>query len=277
MTTQPQSVTDAALGVLTTADARQKAEAARRVAAAFLADELGPAIMRPVPDRPARPETPLLARPGDVPRRKITEHPRGRIALLHALAHIELNAIDLAFDILARFAISDPAPPSDFISDWISVGDDEARHFLMLADRLEEMDSHYGALSAHDGLWEASQDTSHDLLARLAIVPLVLEARGLDVTPAMINKLKAAKDEASAACLQIIHDDEIGHVAIGMRWFQWLSATRRLPPRETWQHLVSTHFKGQLKPPFNTVSRAAANLPETYYMDMENPRSGTGG
>lgn len=268
----PETVSEAAAGVLTTADPREKAARARQLARAFAGGELalaGPATGATTPpDRPARPDRPELKRPGEVPRRRITADPRGRIALLHALAHIELNAIDLAFDIVARFVSGRADEAAEFAADWISVGDDEARHFLMLADRLEALGAAYGDLPAHDGLWQASQDTAHDLLARLAIVPLVLEARGLDVTPAMIGKLTRAGDSDSAACLQIIHDDEIGHVATGKKWFDRLCAERGLPPRDTWRSLVARHFKGVLKEPFNVESRNAANFPEDYYRDM---------
>lgn len=254
----------AAIEVLETSDAREKAHAARRVARDWLTRGVeccnGP---RPVPERPARPPQPELKRPKDVPRRKIGPSPEGRIALLHALAHIELNAIDLAFDIVARFAGS--GLPENFFDDWIAVGDDEARHFLMLDDRLRGLGASYGDLPAHDGLWQASMETAHDVLARLAIVPMVLEARGLDVTPAMIAKLEAAGDPESAAALQIIHDDEIGHVAVGRRWFEHVCLERGVEPVETWQSMVKRHFKGGLRAPFNVESRARAGFPESYY------------
>jgi len=246
------------------ADARQKAQSARTVAAQWLGRRLKPgSATLPVPDRPARPDRPELRLPRDVPRRKINAGTAGRIALLHALAHIELNAIDLAFDILARFADADM--PEAFFDDWIAVGDDEARHFLMLQDRLRKLGADYGDLPAHDGLWQAAMETAHDLLARLAIVPMVLEARGLDVTPDMIAKLMAAGDAESATALTIIHDDEIGHVAVGRRWFEHLCANRNLDPIPTWQALVQIHFKGGLKPPFNVDSRGKAGFPESYY------------
>lgn len=225
---------------------------------------MGPGALPP--DRPARPATPELRRPRDVPRRRINANPAGRIALLHALAHIELNAIDLALDIVARFAADGPG--STFADDWIAVADDEARHFLLLDDRLRSLDAAYGDLPAHDGLWQASMETAHDLLARLAIVPMVLEARGLDVTPAMIDKLTAAGDERSADILRVIHDDEIGHVAAGNRWFERLCHDRGLEPAETWRGLVRKHFKGGLKPPFNVESREKAGLSANLYTPL---------
>lgn len=256
-----------AVSVLETVGAREKAAAARAVACAWRKreiDTVGPRVS--VPDRPSRPDRPELKRPRDVPRRKIGAPPAGRIALLHALAHIELNAIDLAFDIAARF--DDAALEETFFDDWIAVGDDEARHFLMLDDRLGDLGAAYGDLPAHDGLWQASMDTADDLMARLAIVPMVLEARGLDVTPAMIAKLRAAGDEISAEALQIIHDDEIGHVAAGKRWFDHLCAARGLESVPTWQNLVRTRFKGGLKPPINADSRDRADFSEEYYAPL---------
>ena len=254
-----------ALGVLQTGDARAKALAGREAAEAWRSGSVTDVGTVDPPDRPARPDRPELTRPGRVKKRKITAAPEGRAALLHALAHIELNAIDLAWDILARFAGHSPALPRAFFDDWVAVADDEARHFLMLDDRLRELGASYGDLPAHDGLWQASMDTAHDLLARLAVVPLVLEARGLDVTPGMIVKLKMVGDEESAAALQIIHDDEITHVAAGKRWFDWLCAERGLCPDTVWQDLVRAHFKGAVKPPFNEKSRALAGMEPDFY------------
>lgn len=271
-----RTLSRAAISVLSTGDPAEKAVAARAVAESWRDGALAPSgviapvgVMAPTtgtacpPDRPARPARPALLRPGDVPRRRITADPRGRIALLHAVAHIELNAIDLAFDMVARFAHEDL--PREFYDDWVAVGDDEARHFTMLAGRLGELSAAYGDLPAHDGLWQAAAETAGDLLARLAIVPLVLEARGLDVTPAMIDKLRGAGDDRSADILQVIHDEEIGHVAAGVRWFQFICERRGLDPAETYGKLVRRHFRGRIKPPFNTASRDAAGMPAEYY------------
>jgi len=252
-----------AIGVLRTADPEEKARAARNAATAWReapAMAVGASVP---PDRPARPARPPLCPPREVPRRRITSGETGRVALLHALAHIELNAIDLAFDIVARF--TDQNLPRAFFDDWIAVGDDEARHYLMLAERLTELGAAYGDMNAHDGLWRAAEETAGDLLARLAIVPLVLEARGLDVTPAMVIKLRSAGDDRSADILQTIHDEEIGHVAAGVRWFRFICARRGLNPAETYGALVHRHFKGQIKPPFNTASRDAAGMPAEFY------------
>jgi uncharacterized ferritin-like protein (DUF455 family) len=202
-----------------------------------------------------------------MPRRRALTTTQGRIALLHALAHIEFNAIDLAWDIAARF----PGQPRDFYDDWIAVGDDEARHFVMLRERLVALGSDYGALPAHDGLWQSALETRDDLLARLAVVPLVLEARGLDVTPGMIERLERAGDDESAGILKVIYQDEIGHVAAGTRWFHAVCRERRLAPGKTWRRIVKARFKGTLKPPFNNAARAQAGLPEAYYAADSEP------
>jgi uncharacterized ferritin-like protein (DUF455 family) len=198
-----------------------------------------------------------------MPRRRNFGSLAGRIALIHALAHIELNAIDLAWDIIARFA--DAATPRQFCDDWVGVAAEEAAHFALLADRLAALGVSYGALPAHDGLWEAAETTTHDLLARLAIVPLVLEARGLDVTPEMVLRLERAGDLASAAILRRIYEDEIGHVRVGATWFERICRQRGLDPETMFHELVRRHFTGVLKPPFNRGARDAANLPATYY------------
>jgi uncharacterized ferritin-like protein (DUF455 family) len=254
----------AAVAVLNTPDPEAKARAARAAAEMWRHGAMAPGDGAESPaDRPARPDRPALRPPREVPRRRITSGTAGRIALLHALTHIELNAIDLAFDIVARFAHEEL--PREFFDDWVAVGDDEARHFTMLAGRLAELDASYGDLPAHDGLWQAAEETSGDLLARLAVVPLVLEARGLDVTPAMIERLRRVGDDRSADILQLIHDEEIGHVAAGVRWFRYLCARRGVEPAEAFGALVRRHFKGRIKPPFNTASRAAAGLPAGFY------------
>jgi uncharacterized ferritin-like protein (DUF455 family) len=189
--------------------------------------------------------------------------PTGRIALLHALAHIELNAVDLACDIIARFSVHEL--PRSYYDDWVKVASEEGLHFSLLAKRLRELGSSYGEHPGHDGLWEAAQETAHDLLARLAIVPLVLEARGLDVTPMMMKNLRKAGDMPSADILERIYSDEIGHVAIGQRWFLHLCNQNSLEPETTWQGLVKKHFKGALKPPFNDEARQLAGVPQSFY------------
>jgi uncharacterized ferritin-like protein (DUF455 family) len=213
--------------------------------------------------RPARPERPLLHPPRDMPRRRNFGAPTGRIALLHALAHIELSAIDLAWDLVARFA--DPGLPRGFFDDWVGVAAEEAEHFALLSARLDALGGAYGDLPAHDGLWEAAAATAHDLIARLAVVPLVLEARGLDVTPEMILRLERAGDPDSAAILARIYQDEIGHVAVGVHWFELICRKRGLDPESTFHDRVRRYFTGALKPPFNRAARERAGFPAAYY------------
>ncbi|MBX3509300.1 ferritin-like domain-containing protein [Parvibaculum sp.] len=256
------SLAEAAREVLLCGDADEKARLARIAAARWRAGELSPGGGVAMPDRPSRPARPELLLPRDMPRRSFKGE-RGRIALLHSLAHIELNAIDLAFDIAGRFA--GEALPRAFFDDWIGVGDDEARHFTMLQARLAAHGAAYGDLPAHDGLWQAAEETRHDLMARLAVVPMVLEARGLDVTPAMIGRLTGAGDHVSARVLETIYTEEKSHVAAGTRWFAFLCAERGEDAETAFHRLVKQHFRGALKPPFNRPARDEAGLPARFY------------
>ena len=249
--------------MLAASEPAEKVARSHEAAAAWRSGALAEIGRALPPDRPARPARPLLLPPRDMPRRRAGGALETRLALLHALAHIELNAIDLAWDIVARF--SGAALPRGFYDDWVGVAAEEATHHALLAARLAELGAGYGDLPAHDGLWQAAQATAQDLLARLAVVPLVLEARGLDVTPEMILRLERADDVASAAALQTIYADEIGHVAAGRRWFQWLCARDGLAAAATYQRLVRRHFKAALKAPFNRAARDAAGLPPSFY------------
>ncbi len=260
------SLSAAAVAVLTTADAAAKARLSRATAAAWRRGESADIGTHRPPQEPGRPARPELKSPREMPRRRVGSGARGRGALLHALAHIELNAIDLAWDIVARF--TDQELPRAFYDDWVGVADEEARHFTLLSGRLAELDMTYGDLPAHAGLWQAALDTRQDLLVRLAVVPLVFEARGLDVTPGMIAKFEQAGDSVSADILRIIYRDEIGHVAVGKRWFDFVAAARGLDAAKTWRELVRIHYKGRLKAPFNTAGRAAAGMPEDLYSPL---------
>lgn len=225
-----------------------------------------------LPARPARPAAPRLVPPGEVPRRRLGS-PEGRAALLHAVAHIEFNAIDLAFDMAARFAADIAEAGLDaaaFASDWIRIGGEEARHFQMISARLKAFGCAYGDFPAHDGLWEAAEKTSGDVLSRLAIAPLVLEARGLDVTPEMMDRLRAAGDEASVAVLDVIYREEVGHVACGKRWFDAVCAARGLDPVGAFHAMKTEYFAGRLKPPFNHEARGRAGLPRAFYEPIGN-------
>ncbi|WP_321340911.1 ferritin-like domain-containing protein [Breoghania sp.] len=218
-----------------------------------------------LPERPGRPEHPVLLPPRDMPKRAVGGT-RGRIALLHSLAHIELNAVDLTWDLVARFA-GEPMPRS-FFDDWVQVGLEEAKHFSMLERRLHELDAAYGDLPAHDGLWQAAAETGQSLAARLAIIPLVLEARGLDITPPMIEKARANEDEGTAKILETIYRDEKRHVAFGAKWFRFVCDRERVRPEPLFQKLVRKHFRGALKPPFNDRARSEAGLTPGFYKPL---------
>lgn len=219
----------------------------------------------PMPDRPGRPEKPELLAPRAMPRRS-TQGLRGRIALLHAMAHIELNAVDMTWDLIGRFAHI--ALPRSFFDDWVQVAAEEAEHFALVSHRLGELGAAYGDLPAHDGLWQAAQATADSLIARVAIVPLVLEARGLDVSPGLIASLEAAGDHESAAVLGVIYRDEKRHVATGAKWFRWLAERAGLAPEPTFHDLVRRNFRGGLKPPFNDRARAEAGLMPGFFKPL---------
>ena len=214
------------------------------------------------PLRPGRPQKPDLISPGKMKKRSLHTE-AGRIALLHAICHIELNAVDLALDIVARFA--DQPVPRSFFDGWMQVAFEEAKHFGMVRARLRELGADYGDLPAHDGLWEAAHHTRNDLTARLAVVPLILEARGLDVTPSMRDKLREIGDEASASIFDTIYNDEKGHVAVGAKWFRFLCAREKKDPAAAFQSLVRANFRGGLKAPFNDLARAEAGLTPGFY------------
>ena len=265
----PLSLAEMADEVLTTADGRAKTALGRAHAARWFAARaagqplpIGQAAPPPRPARPARPE--LLA-PKDVPRRRPGTR-EGRIALLHAVAHIELNAVDLHWDIIARF--TDQPMPMGFYDDWVKAADEEAKHFNLICDCLEAMDSRYGALPAHAGMWRAAEDTAGDLQARLAVVPMVLEARGLDVTPGMIEVFRKHGETQALAALEVIYAEEVAHVAYGSKWFNWLCGREGSDPKDVFHTLVRRHFHGALKPPFNEEKRADAGLPPDFYWPL---------
>lgn len=204
------------------------------------------------------PHRPELVDPRDLPRRGLGSD-QGRIALLHSLAHIEFYAIHLAWDILYRFR----GLPTRFYWDWLGVAAEEALHFSMLRARLQQLGSDYGRLSAHRGLWDVATDTADDLIARLALVPRTLEARGLDVTPGMIEKLRKVGDTQSAEILNRILRDEVGHVAIGSRWFNRLCSQRGKNPESTYFELVQGLLRGKIHGPLNHELRKQAGFNET--------------
>ena len=251
--------------MLLTAEPPAKVKAARAAGRAWRRGELTHLFDVAMPERPARPERPEMLPPNRMPKRGKAGSERSRIAMLHALAHIEYGAIDLAFDMAGRFGA---AYPRAFIDDWLGVGADEAMHFALLDRRLAALGSSYGALPAHDGLWEAAAETAHDSLARLAVVPMVLEARGLDVTPAMVAAFERGGDARSAAILTRIYRDEIRHVAAGTYWFKRTCESRGLATVAEWQRLIRAHFRGVVKPPFNDSARGEAGLSREFYLGV---------
>ena len=247
----------AALDALREADPAAKAARARALHEAWaqgrveMADAGAPPAL-PVPGRPARP---VLVAPQAVPRRNPASR-LGHAALLHALAHIEFNAINLALDAAYRFR----GLPADFYGDWLKVAAEEALHFSLLREHLQTLGHDYGDFPAHDGLWEMALKTAGDPLARMALVPRVLEARGLDAAPAIRAKLTRIGDARAVELLELIERDEIGHVAIGSRWYSYLCRARGVAPREAFRVLLEQYGAPPLKPPFNFAARSRAGF-----------------
>lgn len=217
---------------------------------------------------PGRPVKPELVMPGEVPKRRFGTQ-AGLVALIHAVTHIEFNAINLAWDAVYRFRNL----PQPFYSDWIRVAVEEAYHFQLLRSRLNELGSDYGDFPAHNGLWDMAVRTASDPLVRMALVPRVLEARGLDVTPGMIKRLRQAGDDKTTAILEIILRDEIGHVAIGSYWFRFLCQQRGLDAEQTFGHLISEHFSGQITGPFHHEARQQAGFSPAELQTLESMRA----
>jgi len=228
--------------------------------ALVLADATEPAPI----GEPGRPARPRLVMPRQLPRRRPASR-EGRAALLHALAHIEFNAINLALDAVYRFR----GMPRQFYADWLKVAGEEACHFGLLRGRLRDLGYEYGDFDAHDGLWEMARKTAHDVMVRMALVPRVLEARGLDVTPAMIDRLKKSGDDSTVAVLGIILRDEIGHVEIGTRWFRYACGQRGLDAQTTFRDLLVMHMKGRVKGPFHYEARGQAGFTADEMRDLE--------
>ena len=264
----PTSLVAGARAIVSTPDTAEKVRLAFAVSKAWFQRDLALGALSkdgPMPDRPGRPDNPVLLAPRDMPKRSLTGK-AGRLALIHSLAHIELNAVDLTWDLIGRFAYI--RLPRSYYDDWVRVGLEEAKHFSMLQDRLAKLDAGYGDMPAHDGLWQAAQDTGHDLAARLAIIPLVLEARGLDITPPMIEKARQIGDDDTVKCLEIIYRDEKNHVAFGAKWFRFLCDRQRIRPEPAFQDYVRRHFRGALKPPFNDRARSEAGLTPGFYKPL---------
>jgi len=218
------------------------------------------------PGHPAKPE---LVAPGNVSKRGLGSED-GRAALLHAVTHIEFNAINLAWDAVYRFRDM----PRQYYSDWVRVADEEAYHFQLLRQRLNDMGYDYGDFSAHSGLWDMAEKTAFDPMVRMALVPRVLEARGLDVTPGIMKRLLGVGDKESVAALEIILRDEIGHVEIGSRWFKYFCDQRGLNMEKTFIELIGQYFAGQLRGPFHYDARIKAGFSEAELRALEGLEPG---
>lgn len=209
----------------------------------------------PSVDRAGRPEKPELVAPRDVPKRKLGTVP-GKAAAIHAFCHIEFNAINLACDAVYRFRDM----PEAFYADWVQVAAEEAYHFSLLRERLQQLGYDYGDFPAHNGLWELAQKTAHDVLHRMALVPRLMEARGLDVTPAIQQKFINVNDQQTADILAIILRDEVGHVEAGSRWFRYLCQQRQLDAEQTYFELLEDYIKGEMRCPLHHQARLDAGF-----------------
>ena len=257
----------AAADCLAASDPAEKMRLTHAAAAAFARGELtvdeGAPAPRPI-GPPGRPALPRLVSPRDLPQRGLGRV-EGRAAFLHAVAHIEFNAVNLAWDAAYRFR----GMPAEFYADWVQVADDEARHFAMLSARLQALGFAYGDFEAHNGLWEMAEGTADSCLRRMALVPRVLEARGLDVTPGMITRLRHAGDHASADILEVILREEVAHVGFGTRWFHWCCEREGLAPAREFIRLVREASRGVLRGPFNRPARAQAGFDDVEMAALE--------
>lgn len=265
----PGTLAECAVAVLTTAEGRAKTALSKRCAEAWFAARAAgqpmPIGQAEAPDFPARPDKPEQLAPRDMPKRR-PGSVTGRLALIHAVAHIELNAVDLHWDIIARF--TDVTMPLGFYDDWVKSAAEESKHFNLVCDVLEEQGSFYGAMPAHASMWRAAADTKDDFLGRLAVVPMVLEARGLDVTPGMIEIFRKAGLSSAVSALETIYAEEVGHVAYGSKWFHFLCGRHNEDPKDAFHTLVTRYFHGALKPPFNEEKRAEAGIPPDFYWPL---------
>lgn len=260
--------------ILCTPDPKEKVSLTLEVQERWISGEITEVGTATPPSQPSRKDSLTVLEPGKIKRGKGGTQ-ASRIALLHSLANIEQWAIDLSWDVVARFSSTrlhtgEPLP-RQFFSDFVKVAGDEAKHYHLLEKRITELGSFFGALPVHNGLWQSATDTSHDLLARLAIVHMVHEARGLDVHPQTLSRFSSQGDSGSVAVLEVIYQDEITHVAAGLRWFTYVCAEEGRDCLSTFHDLVKQHFKGYLKPPFNSEGRTTAGMTEEWYVPLVKP------
>lgn len=240
-------------------DPIEKAKCTKQLYQAYQANELSSERPSQIRDyqSPGRPEKPQLVAPRDLPRRSINTL-QGRAALLHSIAHIEFNAINLALDAIYRFA----GMPQQYYADWLQVAAEEAYHFELMNSHLDSLGFSYGDFAAHNGLWDMAMQTKHSILVRMAVIPRGMEARGLDVTPGIIKKLSAAGDIRAIEILEVILRDEIGHVEIGTRWFNYCCDQQNLPRQETFEKLMRQFAIGRVKSPLHRSARKKAGFTE---------------
>ncbi|OWW22426.1 ferritin-like domain-containing protein [Noviherbaspirillum denitrificans] len=263
---RPLELRALALHWLCESDPETKAAGVRALQAAWLLGSVvleSDGMLSPLQAIPGRPDRPELVPPLAVKHRSM-QTTEGRAAMIHALAHIEFNAINLALDAVWRF----PGMPADYYADWLKVAAEEALHFSLLEAHLRSLGFAYGNFPAHNSLWDMAEKTRGDVLARIALVPRTMEARGLDASPAVRAKLAQAGDHAAAAILDIILRDEIGHVATGNRWFAWLCWERRLDPIATYAGLALLHKAPQPRRPFNLEARRAAGFTDAELAEL---------
>ena len=258
----PRTLSEAAASILETSNPAAKVKLSHDTVKAWQSGAITSVGSTALPDRPPSPDAPAL-----LPMAQMRKRPKGsmegRAAFIHAIAHIEFTAINLAWDIVGRFHTI--TLPTSFYDDWVMVAYDEVVHFCLLQDRLGDLGYVYGDFPAHDGLWDAAQSTADDVLARLAIIPMVLEARGLDTTPKAIAGLEAAGDQRTADLMAMIGREEIPHVRAGVRWFEFVCNQKSLEPVSTFHRILAKRFKGKLKPPFNHEMRQEAGMKRAYY------------
>ncbi|KAI0439151.1 beta-1,4-xylosidase [Xylaria telfairii] len=274
--------------ILNTSDPEHKIELTTHLFSLFATREQSPTPMSlgagKAPDEPSRQDL-RQVKPGQMPKAGKGGSLKSRITMLHALANIEQWAIDLAIDICVRFATFQTVATTDSVSqnlprtfyyDWLKVANDEAKHFSLLRSRLEELGSYFGALPVHHGLWESATLTAHDLRARISVIALVHEARGLDINPLTIEKFRSARDMESVDVMTIIHNDEITHVTTGHRWLSWICQQEGTDPVQVFRTNVQKHFRGAIKGPFNADARQQAGMNRSYYEDLAGLPGGNG-
>ena len=262
---RPRAISDlshAIRAALLTGDKRGKVKATRALVRAWRRGELPSGWSVAMPERPRWPGSLQVLPPARMPKRGRGGSERNRIALWHSLAHIEFVAIDLALDMIGRFG---GQMDESFTADFLDVATEEAMHFALIDRHLASMGAGYGDLPVHDGLWQAAEATAHDVAARLAVVPMVLEARGLDVTPAMIERVRSMGDSRGERILARVLDDEIRHVSAGTRHFAAICAAQNMELEKYWKNLVREHFQGTIRAPFNDSARLRCGLSRDAY------------